>query len=71
MRFTLEIESDGAALSEEGRGHELARILHAVADRVAESAEAGEADSGILRDVNGNRVGWWELEEPEEEEQRP
>ncbi len=52
MRFTCEIKMDNAAFHEVP--DELARILHVLAGRVRD-------DSGVIMDVNGNRVGTWEL----------
>lgn len=52
-KFTLEVDIKGDALTEDTSG-ELARILRAVADRVADGA-----DAGMTRDINGNTVGSW------------
>lgn len=56
MKFTLNVESDNAALVEGGR-EELARMLGDVSADIT----SGMA-SGYLRDYNGNSVGYWELE---------
>lgn len=57
--FTLKIETHSAAIAEDGREHEIVRILRATAERV----ENGH-DSGILLDINGARVGSWEMDLP-------
>lgn len=57
--FVLKMRTANAAFTEYGDpAPEVARLLRATADRV----EAGH-DEGRLRDVNGNRVGEWELTE--------
>lgn len=58
-KFTLNIETHSAAIAEDGREFELARILRTTAERV----ENGQ-DSGILLDINGARVGSWEMDLP-------
>lgn len=57
--FTLKIETDSAAIAEDGREHEIVRILRATAERVQDGR-----DSGILRDINGVNVGSWEMDLP-------
>ena len=57
--FTLKIETDNAAFEDELRGPELARILRAVADRLADLGSL--EDRGALYDSNGNNVGNWTL----------
>ena len=56
--FKIRIELGNAAFSDPEEGHyepfEVARILRQVASRV----EDGEKD-GALRDVNGNKVGFF------------
>jgi hypothetical protein len=52
-RFTLTVELGNAAMS---TPEDVADALREVADAL----EAG-ASSGIVRDVNGNTVGRWEL----------
>jgi hypothetical protein len=52
-KFTLEVDIKGDALRTDTSG-ELARILHKLADRVADGA-----DAGTLMDINGNAVGTW------------
>lgn len=59
--LTVNIETGNAAFhDEEGEpsGHEAARILRELADRL----EAGDT-SGKVRDINGNTVGSFELAE--------
>ena len=56
--FTLEIATDNDAFYEHA-GTEIARILRDVADQVEDRTTAAE---GLLRDVNGARVGTWRLD---------
>jgi hypothetical protein len=51
--FTLKLDIVGDALRSDTSA-ELARILHELADRVADGADAGS-----LLDINGNAVGEW------------
>ena len=55
--FSLQISTDGSAF-EGFSGHEVARLLRALAKKV----ESGEEVDGVLFDVNGNRCGEWALE---------
>lgn len=59
--FSLQISTDGSAF-EGYSGHEVARILRAVAKRV----ESGEEVDGNIFDLNGNKCGEWSLEAEEE-----
>jgi len=59
--FSLQISTDGSAF-EGYSGHEVARILRALAKRV----ESGEEVDGSIFDANGNRCGEWSLEAEEE-----
>jgi len=59
--FTLSISTDGSAF-EGYSGHEVARILRALAKRV----ESGEEVDGNIFDLNGNKCGEWALEAEEE-----
>ncbi len=54
-QFTLAIDTSNAAFEDPG---EVPRILRYVADRIEERGSP-DADSGNIRDVNGNRVGEW------------
>lgn len=54
--FKLQFETDNAAFDEENREHEVARILREVADLVE-----GGSDTNQVRDVNGNRIGGYNL----------
>lgn len=56
-RFTLEFDTDSAAFDYD-RLQEAARILRQTADAVLSGG------STIVRDLNGNEVGSWELPEP-------
>lgn len=58
-KFSLNIVTDSAAVAEEGREFEIARILRTVPGRI----EGGET-SGTLRDVNGVNVGSWDVDLP-------
>jgi len=59
--FSLQISTDGSAF-EGFSGHEVARILRALAKRV----ESGEEVDGNIFDLNGNKCGEWALEAEEE-----
>lgn len=59
MKFTLTMDCDNAAFTEDGPAFEIARILHAVAER----CEAGHTDAGVLRDINGNDVGRYRMDD--------
>lgn len=54
--ITISFRTDNAAFDEAGTGHEAARILIAIADRL----HRGETE-GTCRDANGNTVGAWSL----------
>lgn len=58
MKFTLQINVDGAAFQEGGKNQEVARILQEAADNVRANDSLGR-----IHDVNGNRVGFWVFEE--------
>lgn len=62
VSFTLEIDSGYAALVDDPTA-EIARLLRAVADKVA-----GGHESGKVSDDNGNTVGTFELEIEEEDD---
>ncbi len=62
MKFNLEIKSSNAAFADSPE-IETVRLLRQTADRL----EAG-AEFGALMDINGNRVGDWNLELPEVED---
>ena len=55
MKFTLTIDSDSEDLDEGGR-ERLVEITREVIDIVA---DYGLGDHRIIRDANGNTVGWW------------
>ena len=67
MAFTLKIDTDNAAFYDDSDGNdfdpgpELARLLRNLADTL-DSPEVHD-DSGTVRDINGNRVGTWEITE--------
>lgn len=59
MRFVLEItDMDGHEFEEDGRDYVVARILLRAASRIQD----GHLDAGVLRDINGNRVGQYRTE---------
>lgn len=62
-KFWAEFDLGNAAFEGEACPGEVARILRQVADRV----EAGH-DEGLVHDVNGNKVGAWTLDLPEDDE---
>lgn len=58
MRFTAEIEMDNDAFVDGGYGPELTRILRVIAEQI------NQDDQGrIIRDINGNTVGSWQIGE--------
>jgi hypothetical protein len=58
MKFTLTFDMDNAAFEEPAA--EVARILERIADKVAwEGVDDGVG--GPILDVNGSRVGSWEV----------
>ncbi len=59
MTLKMEFETDNAAFDEYPAG-ETSRILHEIADLVV----SGDL-SGDIRDVNGNKMGHYELETEE------
>lgn len=67
--FTLKIETDNAAFADGSGPYELERILKEVGEAIRLSLVdvPGQTAEGRLRDVNGNTVGEWSLNAPEEE----
>lgn len=63
MDFNLSINMDNSAFEGEGCGPELARILRKQADKLEGFASWDFPDQGGLWDVNGNKVGAWEVSE--------
>lgn len=65
MAFTLSIETDNAAFTDEATGEpmpapEIARILRLIADSITVSdIPLIKPERQPLRDINGNRVGNW------------
>ena len=55
--FRVVIDTDNAAF-EDAHGHEVARILHEIADGV-DSVEWRPPAGGVFHDINGNTVGSW------------
>jgi len=58
MKFKLELTADNDAFDVNLPGLEVARILRETADRLDQ--QPGLV-TGMLRDLNGNHVGKWEL----------
>jgi hypothetical protein len=56
-QFKLTIECDNAAFDDEPC-FEVARILREAAERIL---NMGTIDHGVIRDINGNRVGSWDF----------
>lgn len=59
MTFKVIINMDNEAFAEEPMT-EIARILRQVADK---AEDRGLTGSGLVRDMNGNTVGCWSIEE--------
>ena len=59
MKIVIEIRMNNSAFENEN-GNELARILNGLASRVDEKT-LQEGDGKLLFDINGNRVGHWEV----------
>lgn len=55
--FKLNFETDNAAF-DGAHIAESARILREIADKMESGAQVG---GGPIRDINGNRVGHWEM----------
>ena len=53
----ISIETNNAAFEDEGMATEIGRILRELADRI----ESEGIDHLILRDINGNRVGDFDI----------
>lgn len=70
MAFTLRIDTDNAAFQADtgdaypafSPGPELARTMRKLADRLDDGTDHTD---GLLYDINGNRVGSWEITERE------
>ena len=56
MKLAIEMKLDNAAFAEDAR-FEVARILKEYADRI----ESGAGLNAVIRDVNGNKVGFAEI----------
>lgn len=60
VRLTVGLETDNAAFEDPS---EISRILGVIGGRVQQALQ-GEGDSGgKVRDINGNTVGHWSVEE--------
>lgn len=60
VEFRIDVTGSGAALEDDPKG-EVVRMLKDVASAIEHGRE-----SGILRDINGNRAGTWWLDINEE-----
>lgn len=72
LTFELHIESDNDAFSSESASRaEVLRILWAVMEKIKEGGEGAELDGypNMIRDVNGNRIGFWGAEYSEAEDE--
>jgi hypothetical protein len=58
MKFTLTIDLGNSAMDEP---QDVARALDEVAFDLKRNGFVGEGESGLIRDLNGNRVGSWEV----------
>ena len=67
MRFNCTIQMDNDAfMGIDERANptlEVARILHKLADEMSESDADDTSWDGYLRDINGNKVGYYKVEE--------
>jgi hypothetical protein len=61
--FKLEFKTANAAFDGDLRWMEIDTILRKVADRAGD----GQTE-GVIHDSNGNRIGSWSLELPDEED---
>lgn len=60
MSVKIEFETENAAF-EDDRAAETARIIHEIADRIADGWTVDII--GNIRDINGNQIGRYELTE--------
>lgn len=67
--FTLKIETDNAAFGYGNGAYELERLLREIGETIRLSVPDTTAATaeGTVRDANGNRVGAWSLNAPEDE----
>lgn len=61
MEMTIKINLDNAAFERHGNDTEASRILEELAKTMYFAKL--EEDKGNLRDINGNKVGTWEITE--------
>jgi len=57
-RVSIDFTTENAAFEGEGYFFEAARILRVLADKI-ESQELSVDDGCIIRDINGNKVGYF------------
>lgn len=70
MLFQLKINCDNAAFENDASA-EVARILRGAAGCIDRHPHFSPGHSQPLRDLNGNTVGYFDVYEPEEQEERP
>lgn len=66
MKFKLEIEMDNAAfvgLDGMVNGQELSKILFNISRYFKERSFGDQVEASNIRDINGNKVGNWEVTE--------
>jgi len=61
MKFKMEFDCDNAAFID-SLGEQIAEIVKRAADSIGENDD-GDFQGGVIRDVNGNLVGEWSLED--------
>jgi len=57
MTFKLEFDADNDAFADGYREVETCRILREIADRIEQYRPSGD-----IRDINGNRIGYYRLD---------
>ena len=65
MKFTLSFQLDNDSFSGDALSVELARVLNDLAETIgSEDPDRMRAEglSGRVRDLNGNRIGWFRIE---------
>lgn len=62
MTLVIELTMDNAAFGDSA-GLEASRIIQGLADTLRNTVELDKHMSGHLRDVNGNRVGEWHVDD--------
>lgn len=60
MKFKLEINMDNAAFEDDS---EIKRIMDDMAKKISHGYPLRCWDKGVIYDINGNKVGTWEVTE--------